>query len=392
VATSRHDGGTGRAPEAVLTLLPALFEDLRDRSERLRERLLALDLEGPAENAASVAAYTLLLEVESDVGAMLGSPKLAMAAHVSKHLRQLRRKHENVRAVESHSFPSLQRLNADDRAMTALAMRLIDEHALPMPAPLVTASSTSYYFTVPQLAIVSVPAAEVTSLLGLADLAHELGHLLVEYRWSTILDGLGQTAEDVLARRRDEGLILDEVNGVYDALLAQWQGPWLIESACDSLGAYVFGPAYVFQHLRLCSSRGLQFWMPGRGRDDLGTAVSGAFKHPANEARFQVLIRTLRELGAEDDALACSLVWNSYRDAVRTSKPPWFDDCYPDELLSPIAAQLCDRWRTLGVRSYRDAAPESVSAAAISGWQAFLDPSVDFRSRQRTLLASILSI
>src|SRR5690348_13012923 len=140
-------------------LLPGLLHDLRRRCEHLRGRLVALP-DDPAYNDLALSAYQAISHVVREINDLLIDPTLGDPSFAADHLRRFRRWAEQVILTESYAVPSLERFHPDDRRLTQHASRLVAEAAIPIPDPVVVATSTQYYWTRPYFTLVSVPAGE----------------------------------------------------------------------------------------------------------------------------------------------------------------------------------------------------------------------------------------
>jgi len=178
----RHRASTagccGRDGPGVHRFLRDLLEDLAHRCDTVRERLLRVNVPGPANDLA-LAAARLVISARRDITSLLADPAVDNPALVPDHLRLFRRLAERVQLAENHALPHLERFTGDDTNLSELAARMIAEATIPIVPPVVIASSSVYYWALPFFYLISVPAGEPGSLLGLSDLGHEFGHILI---------------------------------------------------------------------------------------------------------------------------------------------------------------------------------------------------------------------
>jgi len=326
-------------------LLPGLLHDLRRRCVHLRDRLINLP-DDPAFNDLAVSAYQAVATVVREIDGLLADQTLRDPAFAADHLRRFRRWAEQVILTESYAVPSLERFHPDDRRLTGLASRLIAEAAVPLPDPVVVATSTQYYWTLPYFTLVSVPAGEATSLLGLPDLAHELGHLLVVLHPLPLLAAAEQAVADhfAMAVRTATNRASPHTADLVTAAL-QWSDEWLTELTCDAVGTYIFGAAFPLQHVRLCALFGNPLWKPS-----LGDSAA----HPADETRLRVAVAVLRAMGDESGATLAEDAWSSFAAASPEPKPAGYNMCYPPALIAVVATHLHEACRQLGIRPCPD--------------------------------------
>jgi hypothetical protein len=342
-------------------LLAGLLLDLSRRCTHLRDRLIGLD-DDPAYNDLAVSAFQTVTAVAREVDQLLADPTVGDPAFVTDHLRQFRRWAERVILTESYAVPALERFHADDHRLTALVGRLIAGASVPLPAPVVVASSTQYYWTLPYFALISVPAGEAGSLLGLPDLGHELGHLLlVTHRDTLLADAEREITDDFASAIHDATSHAAPHIGGLAVAATQWRNEWLTEFACDVIATYLFGVAFALQHIRLCALFGDPLWSPGLGQEAA---------HPADEARLAVAAASLRNLGVDEDAELAEETWAAFAAATNDSKPPAYDLCYPRALLSRVAEHVVAGCQRLGMRPL-DLGSADVAAVIAEAWQRF---------------------
>lgn len=363
----------------MANFLPGLLHDLRRRCVHLRDRLIALP-DDPAFNDLAVSAYQAVTLVIREIDVLFADPTLHDPAFAADHLRRFRRWAEQVILTESYAVPSLERFHPDDRRLTGLVSRLITEAAIPVPDPVVVASSTQYYWTLPYFALVSVPAGEAASLLGLPDLAHELGHLLVVLHGPALLAVAEQIVADYFAaaiataQAQAAPHTADLVTAAF-----QWSDEWLTELACDVVGTYVFGCAFALQHVRLCAFFGNPLWSPSLGE----SAV-----HPADESRLRVAVAVLRAMGDEAGAAAAEDAWAAFAAASPEPKPAGYDICYPPTLVKDVAEALQDACRQLGLHGCPDD-PTKLAGLVAEAWRKFQADPTTYGAWEDTALGQL---
>lgn len=319
----------------------------------------------------ALLAYQLSESVRRRVAQLLSDPSLGTEALAPNHLQLYKRWNESAALVESYLLPFIERYADTDRRLTRLCRRLTDQVAWPLPAPLVVGISSQYYWTVPEFNVVCTPTAEATTLLGLPDLCHELGHVLLVHNESTLVgDFLQEVAEYIREERRRvaTGQRPPEYEALYDGLFAQWSDEWVREFVCDMVATYLLGPAFGWQHLRLCA---------GRSRVAYHPALGEVAEHPSDEARLRGIVATLEQLGAADLGTRLHAMWGSYLTASGESRPAEYDVCYPQRLIAGLARRTVDGCRGIGLRSFSDSAHHGSHIPSLIGeaWDRFLaDP------------------
>lgn len=131
--------------------------------------------------------------------------------------------------------------------LTRLCHRLAEQVRWPLPAPLVTAISSQYYWTQPVFNVICVPTAEETTLLGLPDLCHELAHVLFLHHETILLGDFIQLLAAYIAQERqqvDAHQRPPEYRALYDYLFTQWRDAWVQEFVSDMVATYLVGLAF----------------------------------------------------------------------------------------------------------------------------------------------------
>jgi hypothetical protein len=313
-----------------------LLRDL-DRSCRvLEERLAAPDL--PEEvNANAVRAYVLVQAVHREVRARLGDPDIIEPTLLPSHLRLYRRWGERVRLVEGSILPAIERYSSRDRLATRLCARLAQQVNWPISAPLVVTLSANYYWSLASVNLICIPAAEDASLLGLPDLCHEMAHLLLEVHPNELLGDFPSQFATYISQQRQRiaaGELPAEHGARLDILEAMWTRSWLREFVPDIVAAFLVGPPYGWQHLRVSSRSSGNPYSPSFGE---------ASSHPADDARLTCILAVLRALGMSSEANELEAVWVGYAAATLRSRPAYYELAYPTELLGLLVKRVVAR-------------------------------------------------
>ena len=250
---------------------------------------------------------------------------------------------------------------------------MIQESSIPLVPPVVTCSSSTYYWTFPTFYLIGVPAGEPGSLLGISDLAHEFGHLLLETN-ETLLDDLRVIVNEKMQELRAEAVLAGAPHAADMMVTIQlWNESWLDEFACDVIASYLLGRAFGFQHIRLCAQRGRWPYTP-----TLGEPAT----HPADAARMQMILAALTAYGAVDDALAVGSVWDRFIAHQPNRSGTAYDLCYPQELFELIATRVTEAARSLAIVNSlaTRAQPDTVAAVLVEAWDRFLTDSRTFQT------------
>jgi hypothetical protein len=251
-AASRAKGG------GVDRFLRGMLGDLERRLIVLRDRLAAV-VTDPDVRDLVITLYRAVETTRRDVAGLLADPTLGMQALLPNHLQLYRRWHEQADLVEAEPLLVVERYAEPDRRLTRFCRRAATDVRWPSSPPLVSASSNEYYWTHTYVEFICVPATEDRCLLGLPDLFHELGHLLLLRHEPQLVGDFHQNLEDYIVgelRRVDTGQRAPEYRQLYVELFSQWRDAWFQEFVCDMVATFLIGPAFGWQHIRLCMSSG----------------------------------------------------------------------------------------------------------------------------------------
>jgi hypothetical protein len=253
-------------------------------------------------------------------------------------VRNLRRAVDELDLLEAVPIAALTRWNDDDRRMNRTTDRIAREIKYPLPTPVVTCSSQTYYHTYTRLGLILVPLAESRFLLHLPDLYHELGHPLLDTGNDPKIKPFQSKCSEALASANDylageleagsTGLGPDAFPAYISTWLRCWEA-WIVELFCDLFALYVLGPAFAWSHLHLTVLRGDE--QPFRVPTLLAT------DHPPDAARMSALLEGLNLVGEQTVAGAIGQRWQQILMVLNASPSPEFRRCFPDWLIRGIA-------------------------------------------------------
>jgi len=158
-------------------LLPGFVGDLHKRCRSIQQ-MLESPVTYPELSGYVAAIYAEAERVRRGIQRLAEDPDLGTPEVASDHLRTYKQLAEQVYILEAFPLPAITRYGEKDRYFTRLVQKLASQVGYPLPPPIVTAFSSEYYQSYPAFNLVEVPTGEDAFLLGLADLGHELGHIL----------------------------------------------------------------------------------------------------------------------------------------------------------------------------------------------------------------------
>ncbi len=364
--------------------LPSLLRDLEYRCRVLRERLSSAG-GNPDVAEYALGGYRQVETVRREVERLLQEPDLTSPTLLPNYLLAFGELSQRASIVESYFLPFVERFSDRDSVLTRLTHRLTQQVRWPLDPPLVSAFSLQGYWTVAQLNLVCGPAAEADSLLGLPDLCHELGHILLLHYEPLLLREFRRDLRDYFARQQQRLRIQQrptEYLRLYDLLYEQWRDSWVLEFGADMIATYLVGPSFGWQHVRLCAGIASEVYVPGLGE---------RAEHPADEARLRGVVALLNRVGGEEGVGELPALWGAYSAANGANRPADYDACYPDELLENLARRVSEGCAALGIRPFPDVSDPATDIPALvnEAWDRFRGEPGSYSQWEQVTLSRI---
>jgi hypothetical protein len=343
--------------------------------EARREHLLAGVARRPEPELRLLLDTTLkhLEALGPKIAALRSEPRYRQDGAEAAVLRQLRRIVGDLDHLEAFPVAALRRWEDADARLTRLVSGIIREIAFPRPAPVAACLSQDYYAVWPESHLIVAPLTESRFLLHVADLYHELAHLLFHAKGDTRLApflrayrsasamGLAYCLEE---RRREEDSSLPP-HSMRDrfGLWARCFSSWIEELACDLFAVFTCGPAFAWAHIHLWTKRGSDpFRLP---------AVEMRW-HPCDAVRLSSMNEALISLGFDDDAKGIGAHWRRVTAAAHLQETPAYRRCFPSDLVRGIASTLLDGVAGLGVRRVEPGHMGPIADRLNDAWHRFL--------------------
>jgi len=263
------------------------------------------------------------------------------------------------------------------------------EMAYPFSLPVVSMSKYDYYSSYAFFSLIMGPLLEEYSLLGLPDLFHELGHLIVDRERPRFLGRFDMELKNYFAKERRR-VHLAQKPPAYEEIIKeiqqQWIDAWSVEFACDMIATYVVGAAYGWAHLRLCAS-GLSDNVYEPGPENLNST------HPSDNARLQGIVEMLILLKERDETAHLRARWNEYLALTGDSPPQDYPLCYPTRILKSLAQHIYDGCKAIGLKAFSDQVPifgnQTISNLLNDAWREFLAKPPEYGTWEERQLADL---
>jgi hypothetical protein len=359
-------------------LLEQLLHDLLQRYRFLRDELVSV----PSGLSPEVLAYRdrLQTRVERFISAiddLLADPDLSQPSFARNIFHIYKRLSEFAQAADEGPVFALSRFAPRDLFLTRLVADICREFAFPHTPPLCTAMSTQYYCTITGMDLLLLPHSEPNHLLGLPDIYHELGHIIL-FRDSALLTRLRNRSQAhfqrEILRAQSEGWPANSVAAL-ETYRNRWLGEWSIEFGCDLIATYVCGPAFGWTNARLCA----------RLSPDFYEIINS---HPADAARTSAIKLMIQHLGFYTEAHQIDLQWEELRKTAVQQEPQEFHLAFPTSLLEELVQEVVAFCPAAGIKPYT---PGSMPIAKLlnDAWTTFLSSPGSYATWEVAQIAAL---
>lgn len=367
----------------MATLLAELLHDVSRRAGEIHSEFTRLKGEVPLE----VEPYRQEMERRANhakrlADEILADPDLVNPILAVNYFRDFRDIARFVQGLENLPLLVLRRFNDRDLLLTRLVRAVCAEVKYPYSTPVCSSLSAQYYWTVAGMDLVFVPTLEPERLLGLADIYHELGHIVLFREEKRILiPGLAlidKHFDAVVAQGRLAGWAqnsLDEVEEVRH----RWRTAWLLEFGSDFIATYLCGPSFGWCNIRTSTNLG-------------GEIFRGNESHPADDSRAVAIGIMLNRLGENQASEEIAHRWQELVTLSGESKPARFDLTYPSGLLEQLCELIFASCKAIGLEPWGPAqkAASLVTQTLDAAWTQFRLSPDSFDGYERAELESLL--
>jgi len=330
-----------------------------------------------------------LLGANENLRQLLTEPRFQIERNQPERLRMFHRLVGEMVHLETVGIAALERANSSDEILNKLVEKIRQEIKYPLLPPVVTSLSQEYFHIFPDLNLLCVPLAESDYLLHLPDIYHELAHPLATTKrdprirpFQVSLGVVIRTAIEYVNERHNNERPKRGPNDLKDIWLV-WEKCWLqwsVEFFCDLFGIYTLGPAYIWAHINLCAKYG------GRPFDVPHYLPNS---HPADDARFRVMVIALENLGFSQEAKSAAKEWKNLLKLTSSTPTPEYHKCYPDSLISHIATQAKLGIVALGCRIASPSTNDFVHTLFNEAWNNFWKDPCNYNDWETNAISSL---
>lgn len=369
-------------------VLYGLFHDLRQRCRLLRALLEQHTCHADVEDYR-VEIIKMIALVEEEVERVMSDPAFGATSIIANNLQDYRLSSHMIKLLEWYPMPAILHYGPSDHYFRIFMSQALAEMAYPFSLPVISMSKDNYYSSYAFFSLIMGPLLEEYSLLGLPDLFHELGHLILDRERLRFLGGFDAELKKYFAKER-RGVRIAQKPPTYEEIIKeieqQWIDTWSVEFVCDMIATYLVGAAYGWAHLRLCaSSPSDNVYEPGP--ENLNST------HPSDHARLQGIVEMLLLLKEKEETAHLRSRWNKYLSLTGDSPPQDYALCYPGQILKKLAQYVYDGCKALGLKPFSEQVPifggQTVSNLLNNAWREFLTNPQQYATWEESRLAKL---
>lgn len=368
----------------MASLLMELLHDASQRAGDIAAALNAVSINAsPAVDAYRNRMAAMGDQARSVIDRMLVDPDIDDPVYANNYFRDYSYFARLIRGLEDLPLLVLERFNAADQQATDFMTAICSESRYPFTPPICSALSSQYFWTRPDMDLVFVPCLEPNHLLGIPDIYHELGHILLFREKVRLEQGALAIVDDEFAGRLGEGkrqnwpaASLEQIEAYHH----NWRRSWLLEFGSDLIATYLVGPSFGWCNIRTATNLG-------------GALFEGNDSHPADDARATAIGMMLSEIGYDDSRMQIQYRWKELVDLANESAPHRYELAYPMTLLKSLTRFFREQCNDMGLAQFDRAAADLPMAVTIDKcWAEFRNKPGDYADFERSQLAGLLSV
>jgi hypothetical protein len=328
----------------MIDLIKGLFIGLNDRLDKMLEHLAPITMNtGPGADfkATTILELYSLKEKISDI---IDEGLIGLDEFAPNSLVQYSMINDEFIEIEKFRYIALSRYKREAEGyFERLIQKIWSEIGSFRKVPFISTISNSdaYYWAYPKYNMIALPQDEEKYLLCLPDLYHEIAHLIFQFEDGEYFVGdfITKIKENYTSNTTtpiDFGLMHEAIN--------QWQSSWVEEFACDMIATYLVGPAYAWEHLKVCAIHS----------GDYNNTKLIFNNHPYNEARMRAIFKILELTGHSKEVVIIKKSWDHFLVIIQKIKPTFYDAILPDELIEILTENVFKGCKNIALISYAE--------------------------------------
>lgn len=333
-------------------LLQGLLNDLLQRCNRLKQEVKNIYPIPSEISDYCEGVIKHLNKVESQIKEIQEDPDITLSYLVKNFLHRYKRLAEQIHAIEWGPILAISRYSMRDRLSTLACQKIVEEINYPWAPPICVALSSQHYWTDPRMNVIMLPVIEPLHLLGLSDLYHELGHIVLFRK--KIIDLFNPeidkyyNLESVKVEKENRPPKYSEI--IVKAV-SMWKRYWALEFAADMIAAYLVGPAFGWSNIRLCINL---------SNDLFASDPEEHHTHPADDARNGAICLMLKKTGIKSGEILQILdTWKQFIQLGDQKEPQDYSLYFPRDLLTELRDFTYEQCRITGLIPYTEQSTSS---------------------------------
>jgi len=327
----------------MIKLIKGLYISLDDRLDKMLKHLETID--GTSGPASEFSANTVksLYSLKERVKSIMDEGLIGLDEFSQNSLVQYSLINEEFLEIESFRYVPLSRYSTSAEGyFENIIQKIYNEIGSLQSVPFIstTSNSDAYYWAYPKYNMIVLPQDEEKYLLCLPDLYHEIGHLIFHQHGKFLVGDCLRSIRENYAKHTpsiDTGLVRE--------VMDRWESSWLEEFSCDMIAAYLVGPAYAWEHLKVCAIH--------RG-DNNSSKLKLTINHPPNEARMRAVFKMLELTGYSQELEIIKRPWAQYLAIAHKITPTHYETILPDILIELLAQNVLKTCRNITLISYAE--------------------------------------
>ncbi|HMU46535.1 MAG TPA: hypothetical protein PKC72_09215 [Chitinophagaceae bacterium] len=355
--------------------------EMLERVKALKTKIPVSTLPDGFKQLAATATTELDKNI-NDLERLFKDPKFQVVANLPFKLNAFQKLVGGIDYLENYIIASLNRCSVEDKKLTKLVDKICKEIKYPLLSPVASRLSQNYYCIHHKFNLLAVPLLESEFLLHMPDLYHELAHPIISTQnhpsVSLFQEKLGHFnlfifkhfEEQIKEQKRNNGEHADYL----EVFTESWIEGWSIEMFCDLFGAFTLGPSYAWAHLHLCVKR---------GNNPFDTPALFVSTHPADEARMQVILFGLEQIGFKEEVKEVRKHWDEYLNLSGGTKDANFKLAYPKHILEHCAMLCLEATKGIKCQIANRNSQDEIYLLLNTAWAKFINDPLDYIGWER---------
>jgi len=374
----------------MISFIKGLFIDLECRVLRMNSQLQSKNHHPDIQKSFVPKTIEYLEELDSFLQVKIISGDLDIEFLANNNMTDFNQYQEWFKNLEFYRFLVIQNYKDDAEGYLNKKIRKIYseiKHLANPPILTTISNSNDYYWAETFFEIIAVPFGEEHNLLNLADLYHEIGHLIFRQYPDIVEFKLLPDLNSYFERQID--LSIDEKTNTYyvpffNEKRNHWKEYWIEEFSCDMIATYLCGPAFAWTNMKMSALS---------NRDKAIYADSPS--HPSDESRMRAVFMMLDKSGFSSECREIKKSWDQFLNHINNPKHPDYKFIFPDDLLDQLSTIVFDYCKGIDLAPYIEQIEThktTISKIINDAWYELHNSPFEFERRQKEMIEEIKSL